>query len=744
MVAMGGQGIWGRKKTNVFKSIQSGFSKIEDLIVLKAIRKGLTLTIPILLIGSFCLVLLNLPLPAYQDLLTQFPLIREFPLAVHSVTLGAFSLYAAFSISLGYAQAYAERKGNFFVLGAPFAGIGAYLMLIGMGSPDFSITVLSTRSLFIALLAGLIGSAIYCALSQNLSPEKKMYGSGSTTDGSFNRALSALKPVTVIILGAAVINVTVSTAFGVQSLEELVFHGISEWFPSDASSLESGLLYLLLNNSMWFFGLHGGNMLSGVADTVFVPGTEINAGLIASGLQPTEIITKTSLDVFASMGGAGALFSLLLAVLFFGRNRSIKKLSRMAAVPMVFNINEIALFGLPVILNPALLIPFILVPLVNLLIFYVATALGLVPYVSVDVSWVTPPLIGGYLATGSYAGAILQAVNLVVGMIIYLPFLRIYENALEQSELDDYEGLLAKFRDSELGRGNLMLTALPGTHGLLARALSEDLRRSIAEGSLDLYYQPQFDVHDKGIGAEALLRWNHPVHGLMYPPLVVKLAEEIDILKDLENAVLEGALDDAQRIQVLAKHGMIRSDFTISVNATAGSLQEGDFVERAIAGVQERALDPGRLIIEATEHDALGLNDETTTLLSRLIEAGIPLAIDDFSMGHTSFKYLETSAFTVVKLDGAIARGVMRNTRYADIVSSITRLSEQLGFRVLAEYVETREQRDQLERLGCTIFQGYLYSPAIPFEDMLELVEKGSAQKQRTEGSLPASIEHNM
>jgi lactose/cellobiose-specific phosphotransferase system IIC component len=687
------------------------------------------LTIPILLIGSFCVVFLNLPVPAYQDLIAEFPLFTDFLLAVHFVTLGVFSLYVAFSISVSYTQVYAEKHGDFFTQGAPFAAVGSYLALVGIGSENFAISVLSTRSLFVAIFASLLATVIYCRIIHRPTRYHRTYSSAA--DSFFNRALTAVFPVIIVVLTATAINSAISFAFGVDSFEELFFIGISSFFPADTDSLGSGILYLFLNNLMWFFGIHGGNMLDGVAQDIFLPGTALNAELIAAGESATHVITKTSLDVFASIGGAGALLSLLLAVLIFGRHRNMKKLSGYAAAPMVFNISEVMLFGLPVIWNPTMIIPFILVPIVNIVITYFAMTLGLVPYVTVETSWITPPIFGGYFATGSIAGAVLQAVCLVVGMFIYLPFLRLYEKTLEMSEKNEYQGLLSRFQEAEFDRGNLVLTTLPGTLGLLVRALSEDLRRAINEKNFDLYYQPQFDINDKGVGAEALLRWNHPVHGMMYPPLIVRLAEEIGMIEELESAVLEKALEDAQQAQRIANAGMIDKKFAISVNSTARALQNVSFVNKAISGVEERNLDSGRLVIEATEHDALTLNKTTTSLLTKLVDAGIPLAIDDFSMGHTSFKYLETSTFSIVKLDGSIARGVMENARYAEIVSAITRLSEQLNFLVLAEYVETREQRDLLHELGCTYFQGYLYSPAVPFEEMLEIVKIDEKSKMK-------------
>ena len=125
-----------------------------------------------------------------------------------------------------------------------------------------------------------------------------------------------------------------------------------------------------------------------------------------------------------------------------------------------------------------------------------------------------------------------------------------------------------------------------------------------------------------------------------------------------------------------------------------------------------------RLVIEITESD---YSREMSLYKEGLARRwGARLAIDDFSMGRTSFQYLETSVFSVVKLDGTIAKGVMENERYAEIVSSIADLSEHLGFTVLAEYVETAEQRDALKALGCSYFQGYLYAPALPFDEMVE------------------------
>ena len=695
------------------------FSRVEDVMAFKAIRQGLILTIPVLLVGSFSLIFLNLPLPGYREFLAAVPWLARLFDVSHAATLGVFSLYVSVSVALRYAQAYAGRFGDFFVQGAPFAALASYLMCVGFGSDGFDEAVLSTRSLFIAIVCGLISSMVYCRLVR-MRGRTRRYGDGF--DGVFNQAVTALVPIGAAVALFASVNVSVTAVFGVESVEALFFAAVSALFPLASPTYASGLLYLFMNNVMWFFGIHGGNMLDGVAQSVFVPGTAANAAVLAAGGEPTQIVTKTFFDVFASIGGAGALLSLLVAVLLFGRRRNVRRLSSFAALPMAFNVSEIMLFGLPVVWNPLLFVPFVLVPLVDMTVAYVAMAVGLVPLTVMDVSWTTPPVVGGWLATGSIAGGVLQLACIVLGAVIYLPFLRRYERAADERERDEYRALLDALIDAERSGRDIELLSLPGALGAMASSLAEDVRAAIERRSFAMRYQPQFDAQGRAVGAEALLRFEHPTYGMVYPPLVVRLAQEADVLDDLERAVFEIALDDAVRIEALAHEGAISDGFDVSVNATAGMLQSEEEVDFVIDAVRRRGLDAGRVVVEATEREALRWDKGASALLERLVEAGIPLAIDDFSMGRTSFQYLETSVFTVVKLDGTIAKGVLGNDRYADIVSSITRLSGQLGFTVLAEYVETAEQRDVLERLGCSYFQGYLYAPALPFDQLVERV----------------------
>lgn len=703
--------------------IISWFYRSEGKLAFISLRQGLAYTTPVLLIGSFCLVILNFPVPSYQEFIAGGPFLIQVLEILYQATMGILPLYVSAGIAIAYARIYEERYSNVFAIGAPFASVGSYLILCGFGNPGFTIEVLGSQSLFIAVICGLGAAALYCTYARRTKNVVRY--TGTTGDRFFDHISSSVPPITLIVLLAALINTAAIYIFPVTSFEALVYAAINSLFSPGASILDNSVLYVFLGSVFWFFGFHGANMFEGAAQALLVPGTQENAALIASGMDPINIMTKAFLDAFVFIGGAGALISLLLAIFFFGRRRSIRRLGYVSTIPTIFNINETLLFGLPIVWNPVLGIPFILVPLVNLCISYFATVFGLVPYVTVDVSWTTPPILGGYLVTGSIAGSILQIVNIIIGMFIYLPFLRFYEKVVEGNERNVYEKLFDRLRQSETRKEPIVLTDLSGRIGSTARTLANDLEYALEEGALEMYFQPQFDTEKKIVGAESLLRWKHPTYGMIYPPLVVKLADEKGILVNLEKEVLRMSLDAAERIKELIDEKAISGRITVSVNVSATFLQNGSSVSAFLAEYEQRDIDPRWFIIEATEQDALVLDDSTYDILTRLSTAGVDLAIDDFSMGHASYRYLESSIFDFVKLDGGLVKGIMDNKRFAAVVASIARLAAKLDLIILAEFVETDEQMHKLKEMGCVYFQGYLVSPAVPFDDFIAAIKRG-------------------
>ncbi len=174
-----------------------------------------------------------------------------------------------------------------------------------------------------------------------------------------------------------------------------------------ANSYPSAFVVAFITPFLWFFGLHGANMVDPLMQTINAPAIEANVNAIAAGHSAPFIVNKPFFDSFVNLGGTGATLGLLLAIYLVGRkNKPYMVVTNLSIAPGVFNINEPTMFGLPIVLNPIMFIPFILTPMVLVSVAYFATSTGLVPAATVMPPWVTPPIIGGVLATKSIAGGV--------------------------------------------------------------------------------------------------------------------------------------------------------------------------------------------------------------------------------------------------------------------------------------------------------------------------------------------------
>ena len=225
-----------------------------------------------------------------------------------------------------------------------------------------------------------------------------------------------------------------------------------------------------------------------------------------------------------------------------------------------------------------------------------------------------------------------------------------------------------------------------------------------------LFYQPQYNYDGECVGVESLLRFYHSKYGMIYPPLVIKLAEECGLLKKLEIAIFEKSLADYDKVK--AKYG----DVKLSINVTGKMVFESEFINMCRKMAEDKMFDSKHICVEVTEKAAIALNDNSLNILEELQGMGLKLAIDDFSMGHTSIQYLRHSIFDVIKLDGSLVKGLSSSNNCREIVASIIDLSRTLDMTVLAEYVETEEEKEMLHKMGCDNYQGHLFSKAEPLE----------------------------
>ncbi len=702
------------RKKSIAGALEKIYEETENCVALQSIRDGLVMIIPVLMIGSFSILFRSLPIPVYQDFISNFGggFLADIFVFLYGATVGFLAVYLTISISVSYTGKRLPDKS--FSYGSLFASLISFCICAGMFQEGFSIGVLGAQGLFTAIVCALSASALYCSLIKAMTGSLRLYTDGA--DGEFNRSLAMLFPIVIISLLFAVFNLILVKFFHVTGFNMLFSNVLTHIFSGMGRSLGTTVLYLCLTNVMWMFGIHGDNVLESVTVNIFMPGIEINRQLLEAGAQPTEIYSQTFYDVFALMGGSGGTLSLLLAILLFGRRRGNRRLAKYSALPMIFNINEIMMFGLPVVFNPIMMIPFLATPVVQILIAGLAVQLHLVPVVTQQVPWTTPIILSGYLATGSAAGAVLQIINVLAGVMIYCPFIKIYEYEKNKDSSKKMDQLLHILRKSEVEDKPVELLTLRNYSGEVAKEIAEELRFKIGGQLPRLFYQPQFDRKGNCVGAEALLRWETQSYGTVYPPLIVRLAEEAGVLEELEEGVFRAVVRDMESLV-----DVIGKEAKISINVTGTTIQSERF-ELFLRELRDRYPHYStRICVEITEQAALNFDDELTQRLTRIKEMGYSLAIDDFSMGSTSIKYLQTNIFDMVKLDGGLSRDILTNSRSRDIIASITELSHNFGIRVLAEYVETEEQKRVLEETGCLLYQGYLYSPAVPVEQFQEI-----------------------
>ncbi|MDD3570809.1 MAG: EAL domain-containing protein [Lachnospiraceae bacterium] len=691
--------------------------KVENISFIRSIRAGMVTIIPVLLLGSFSLVLKGLPIMVYQKFISAFlgGAILELFNFIYNATFGMLSVYMAATISVSYSRIKMERPYNMF--GMPITATACFFILTGMPQEGLVQGFFGASCMLSSIFSAVVTSVMYSRISKEVEKRLKYFGEGA--DLEFNSAISAMIPFSIVVSVFAVFSILLSNIFKVSNFQELVVYAVSWIFSRVEVSFTNGCLYVIISNVLWFFGVHGSNVLMNVIRTFFTNGLEMNALAVALGKVPTEFLTKEFFYVFVHIGGCGASLCLLIAIFLFGKARNNRCLGKMAAIPMLFNINELMVFGLPIIFNPILFFPFVFTPVVLFFTTYIAMATGIVPLITATVEWTTPVILGGYIATGSYKGSILQILNIVIGVLIYKPFLRIYEEEKINSASKMIIELTNTLKENELcGQANL-LTELMDNRGAMAKMLAMDLKRAIGNDDLMLYYQPQYNNEGKCIGAESLLRWEHKEFGMIYPPLAIQLAQEMGFLNSLEKYVFNKAVNDIGTIKT-----QIPYQIKIGVNVSGRTIQSDDFEQFLKEKFICSSLKKGDICVEVTEQLALKNNVVTDERLGRIKEIGYIMAIDDFSMGHTSLKYLQENHFDVVKLDGSLVMGMNENARCKDIISSIIYLSKGLGFKVIAEYVETETQRSELESMGCMIYQGYLYSEAIPLDRFIKRLKE--------------------
>lgn len=249
-------------------------------------------------------------------------------------------------------------------------------------------------------------------------------------------------------------------------------------------------------------------------------------------------------------------------------------------------------------------------------------------------------------------------------------------------------------------------------------AYVDDMKQGLERGDFQLYYQAQYNHYGDIIGAEALLRWQHPIHGKESPGLYIPIAEESDLILSIGQWVLEQACRDIKKLEQLS---LPESFNKIAINISAKQLIQHDFKESILKAIKQNDIPAKRLALELTENLLVENIEDSIKLIASLKENAIDCAIDDFGTGYSSLTYLKRIPASVLKIDRSFVTNIAQSSESAAIASMIISLGKTLNMDILAEGVETQEELNCLKELGCFHYQGFYFSGPLPFNEFAQL-----------------------
>ncbi|WP_305844551.1 PTS transporter subunit EIIC [Photobacterium leiognathi] len=307
----------------------------------------------------------------------------------------------------------------------------------------------------------------------------------------------------------------------------------------DPTSFVDGFIYELLRGLFWSVGINGHNVLHMYKAELY----DITVMNISAwhnfGLE-LNIISTNFYDFFTGIGGSGNLLSLVICMLLFAKSDGYKVLAKASLILCIFNVNEPVLYGVPVIFNPIMIIPFLVAPAIGFVVAYGAMYFGIVPPLSDIQSWLMPPILSGYMATGgAISGAVLQIVIIAIGVAVYYPFFKVMDKRnLGIGVSDVFSNRL--FTSDEIEVKTRLTSFIPSLHQNLKA--QKEIERLQAEGEFLLYFQPQVDVKtNKVISFETLIRYQNN-EGKILPPTFLAAFRQLGLMPDLDFWVFDKAL----------------------------------------------------------------------------------------------------------------------------------------------------------------------------------------------------------
>lgn len=678
------------------------FYKIYNNTWIKSIRCGLLKVQPVILINCIFIILININNDLYMRVMSEiiFENWKEMFEGIYRNLNMISKALIVISINSELAKIRKNEKQDIKYMGnsvstniVGFMGLASAVTfssiftIKGVLDTESSVIIAANWTL-LAIIVSMLFSEVYIKIYYYILDKKKNIL--NSYDKIVRQSILAILPSIITIV------IVISLAFFINSL--YLNGGINTITIEGGNSFFNDIKYIFLKNALWSIGGHGGD-------------------LIAHG----DSFNRLYVDTFTNMGGAGSTICLIIAIILFSDNKYSKKISGISIVPSIFNINEIITYGLPILFNPIYIIPLTLAPIVLYVISNAAFEFGLVEIVNTDMSWTHPVLFNAYKLTGSFFGFGLQVINIIIGVLIYKPFVKISDNMSKRERQVAYDKLKNTIFSGNLER--LDLSSGSDSMGEISIFLGEELKEIIEgrvenNGQLYLEYQPQLNKERKVVGVEALLRWKHNEFLNIPPNIIVLISEELGLIYPLGKWIVEEAINEFS-----TWNKELESDITMSINASKKQLTDNTFADDIINIIKKYNVNPNSIKIEITESFAIGKDDVSKEQLTNLSDYGVKLVIDDFGVGYNPLSYIKKYNIDCIKIDGSLIRDIDSNEESKSIVKSVYNLCESTGITVVSEFVETEKQKAVLDFIGNGLYQGYLFSKPLKSKECLKYIK---------------------
>lgn len=405
--------------------------KLNNNRYLTALRDGFMVALPLIIFGSIFVVIANFP---FLDRLISEEAFTAYQNALGPASDATLSIMGIFVI-IGIGYKLTEHYGGEAIYGGVVA-VASFLILTPQDFEGVSgvipTAILGAEGMFLGIFTAFISAELY----RFFVNKEWMIKMPAGVPGAVSKSFSALIPVTLTLTVFLLVRIIFSyTPF--DTVQNFIYTIIQEPLTVLGSGLPATIIAVLLIQLFWFFGLHGQIIINSVFDPIWYALNDQNLQAFQAGTELPNIVTKQFIDSFlVGMGGTGMTFAVIILIFIIGRSRQLKELGKLGAPAGLFNVNEPIIFGLPIVMNPLILIPWLVAPVVVTIITYFAMSTGLVPPpAGIIVPWTTPPILSGYLATGNaWQGAVLQAFNLLVVIVIWWPFLKLLDKNYYETE----------------------------------------------------------------------------------------------------------------------------------------------------------------------------------------------------------------------------------------------------------------------------------------------------------------------